>query len=117
MSLLGDHIPAESLETCSRALLLSHAPAPYSPHSVFQPQPAGFNETVLPLLDTLVMSHNPMGNLPGSLFQPLRTAPLKGLFLRNCSLSQFCKSPTRPVSVLLFTVSGAAIVYVLITDR
>lgn len=52
----------------------------------------GANESVLPQLETLVMSHNPMFNLPDNLFQPLRAAPLKGLFLRNCSLTQFCKS-------------------------
>lgn len=72
----------------------------YLPYNLitYPPQPAGNNETVLPLLETLVMSHNPMDNLPGSLFQPLRTSPLKFLFLRNCSLSQFYGSPLEPVS-------------------
>ncbi|XP_063885282.1 toll-like receptor 13 [Scylla paramamosain] len=64
----------------------------------YPPEPIGSNESVLPLLETLVMSNNPMCNLPGNLFLPLWASKLTTLLLRNCSLSQFYGSPLEPVS-------------------
>nr|XP_053639064.1 toll-like receptor 13 [Cherax quadricarinatus] len=58
-----------------------------------RPDPTGMNETVLPHLQTLIMNNNPMGNLPGKLFMPLRKSNVTNLFLRNCSLGQFYGSP------------------------
>lgn len=66
----------------------------------YPPNPIGANESVLPLLEMLVMSHNPVCNLPGNLFMPLRASKLRGLFLRNCSISQFYDSPLEPVSAI-----------------
>ncbi|XP_045123796.1 toll-like receptor 13 [Portunus trituberculatus] len=64
----------------------------------YPPEPMGSNESVLPLLETLVMSNNPMSNLPGNLFLPLWASNLTTLLLRDCSLSQFYGSPLEPVS-------------------
>lgn len=64
----------------------------------YPPEPMGNNELVLPLLETLIMSNNPMRNLPGNLFLPLWASNLTTLMLRNCSLSQFYGSPLQPVS-------------------
>nr|AJE28352.1 toll-like receptor [Procambarus clarkii] len=59
----------------------------------YPPEPHGTNETVLPRLEVLIMNNNPMSNLPGKLFKPLRNSPVTSLFLRNCSLGQFSGSP------------------------
>ncbi|XP_071540595.1 uncharacterized protein [Panulirus ornatus] len=66
----------------------------------YPPDPAGAEQTVLPHLETLAMNNNPLCNLPGKLFQPLRESPLTNLFLRNCSLGQFYGSPLEYVEGL-----------------
>ncbi|KAK4317056.1 hypothetical protein Pmani_011868 [Petrolisthes manimaculis] len=66
------------------------------------PEPAGGNGTILPMLKTLDMSNNPMCNLPSKLFLPLASSPITSLLLRNCSLSQIPQSgsPLEPLSGL-----------------
>lgn len=56
-----------------------------------QPQPVGDNETVLPYLETFVLSENPLCYLPDTLFKPLRNSNVTSLYLKNCNIDEFCK--------------------------
>lgn len=59
----------------------------------YPPQPVGDNETVLPYLETFVLSENPLCYLPDTLFKPLRNSNVTSLYLKNCNIDEFYGSP------------------------
>ncbi|XP_076057908.1 uncharacterized protein LOC143035159 [Oratosquilla oratoria] len=58
----------------------------------FPPEPVHVSSPVLPHLETLILSENPLCVLPGDLFRPLKNSPVTSLFLKSCRLNSFSNS-------------------------